>query len=51
MSEESDITTITLKKKTKSRLEAIGEFKESYDDLINRILDIFEFKKGDEKLN
>jgi len=32
-------TTIRIKKPTKKRLEKIGKFNESYDDLINRLID------------
>jgi predicted CopG family antitoxin len=38
MSDE-DLTTIQLKKKTRERLKKEGDKGESYDDVINRILD------------
>lgn len=37
-------TTIWISKKTKERLDSVGNFKESYDDVLNRVLDIFEVK-------
>jgi len=32
-------TTITIKKKTKKVLDALGKKNESYDDLLNRLMD------------
>ena len=43
----NEITTITIQKKTKERLDSLGRFRESYDDLLNRILDEFEEKRID----
>jgi hypothetical protein len=34
-----NITTVQLTKKTKKRLKSVGMKDETYDDLINRILD------------
>jgi hypothetical protein len=39
---DQDLTTIQLKKKTRDRLKKKGDKGESYDDLINRILDEIE---------
>lgn len=39
---ENDNTTITLKKKTKERLEKFGEYKETHDDIVNKLLDKLE---------
>jgi hypothetical protein len=41
--EEEIITTLSIKSSTKSRLLEIGKMNESYDDLLNRMLD--ELKK------
>jgi hypothetical protein len=38
-------TTISLSHKTKRRLDKHGKFKESYDEIINNLLDIVEAKK------
>jgi hypothetical protein len=45
---ENDGTTIWISRHTKERMDAVGKFQESYDELLNRILDIFEIKKIDE---
>ena len=37
-----DITTIQIKKQTRKKLENFGKKGETYDELINRILDFFE---------
>jgi len=37
----ADITTIQLDKKTRERLLEIGMKKETYDDLINRLIDFY----------
>lgn len=39
-------TTIRVKEKTKERLESHGKMNESFDDLINRILNELEKKSG-----
>lgn len=36
------ITTISVKKETKQRLEALRKVFDSYDELINTLLDVFE---------
>lgn len=36
------ITTIQLTKRTRSRLQNFGKKGETYDELINRILDVFQ---------
>ena len=38
-------TTIRLKKSTKLRLDHHGLFTESYDDILNKILDMIELSK------
>lgn len=43
--EENEITTITIKKGTRDRLLEIGRFQESWDDLLNRLIDNMEDKK------
>jgi len=35
-----DFTTITIKRETKERLDMVGYKSESYDKLLNRILDV-----------
>lgn len=39
---EYENTTIWMSKNTKKRLDSIGNFKESYDDVLNRIIDLIE---------
>lgn len=41
-------TTIRLSRDTKARIDSLGKKNESYDDVLGRILDIFEFKRADE---
>ncbi|MEE9564723.1 MAG: hypothetical protein V3V63_03335 [Candidatus Hydrothermarchaeaceae archaeon] len=41
-----NITTIQLDKKTRDKLLEIGKKKETYDDLVNRLIDFY-LKKGD----
>ena len=41
-------TTINLKKQTIDRLKKFGEFQESWDGVINRLLDLVE-KEGQKK--
>jgi hypothetical protein len=36
-----DITTIQLKKNTRERLKEVGMKKETYDDLLNRLIDFY----------
>ncbi len=36
-----NITTIQLKKSTRERLLEVGMKKETYDDLINRLVDVY----------
>jgi hypothetical protein len=43
-----NITTIQLKKNTRERLLEIGMKKETYDDLINRLIDFYLKMKGGE---
>jgi len=44
----SDITTIQVKKNTRDRLVEIGRKKETYDDIINKLVDFYLSKnKGD----
>ncbi len=43
----SNITTIQLKKKTRERLIEIGKKKETYDDIINRLIDFYLANRGD----
>jgi hypothetical protein len=40
------ITTIQLTKETREKLLEIGKKKETYDDLVNRLIDFY-LKKGD----
>jgi hypothetical protein len=40
------ITTIRIKVKTKKRLDEFGKKSETYDDIINRLLDLAKSKKG-----
>jgi len=42
----ADITTIQLSKNTRERLLEIGMKKETYDDLINRLIDFYLKVKG-----
>ncbi len=44
-----DITTIQLRKETRNRLLEIGMKKETYDDLVNRLIDFYLSYKGKEK--
>ena len=39
---ENENTTIWISKTTKARLDSIGNFKESYDDVLNRIINSLE---------
>lgn len=43
----SNITTIQLKKETRERLIEIGKKKETYDDIINRLIDFYLANRGD----
>lgn len=36
-----DITTIPLSKRTRDRLRALGRKGETYDDLLNRMIDVY----------
>ena len=40
-----NITTIQLTKKTRDKLLEVGKKRETYDDLINRLIDFY-IKKG-----
>jgi hypothetical protein len=42
MEDENDTTTIRVKFKTKRRLDEFGNKGDSYDDLLNRLIDEFE---------
>ena len=42
MAYEDDITTMTIKKNTKERFDALGKKNESSNDLLNRVLDVAE---------
>ncbi len=42
-----NITTIQLNKRTRERLLEIGMKKETYDDLINRLIDFYLKMKGE----
>lgn len=45
-----EITTIKLSKKTKSRLDNLKEYKrETYEDIINKILDVMNLFKSDQE--
>jgi hypothetical protein len=44
----ADITTIQIRKATRDRLLEIGMKKETYDELINRLIDFY-IKKSEEK--
>jgi hypothetical protein len=47
---DSDRTTIQITKKTRERLDAMGKRRESYDIILNRLMDIIEQKdKGSKK--
>lgn len=41
-------TTIWISQDNKARLEALGKFGENYDDVLGKILDVFELKKATE---
>ena len=43
----SNITTIQVKKSTRDRLVEIGKKKETYDDIINRLIDFYLANRGD----
>jgi len=43
----SNITTIQVKKSTRDRLVEIGKKKETYDDIINRLIDFYLSMQGD----
>lgn len=47
---ENEMTTIWVSKDTKKRLDSIGAFKETYDKLLNRIMDVFEETTEDHSL-
>ena len=42
----TNITTISMEAETKARLDKHGKKNESYDSLMNRLLDVVEKKKG-----
>jgi hypothetical protein len=42
----SEVTTIKLKKETRERLAEIGRKKETYDDIIRRLLEFYERNSG-----
>ncbi|MBI2631849.1 hypothetical protein HYW75_02500 [Candidatus Pacearchaeota archaeon] len=45
---DEEITTIKLRKKTKSRLDNLKEYKrETYEEIINKILDVMNIFKSD----
>jgi hypothetical protein len=46
---ENEITTLLVSKRTRERLGQFGNFNESMDDLINRLLNEIEEKRGDKK--
>jgi hypothetical protein len=48
--ENEQITTISVKALTKQRLLDTGSMGESYDDLINRLLDVFKSSSSWNKL-
>lgn len=37
-----DITTISLERKTKEKLEKLGRKKDSYDDIVNMLIDSYQ---------
>lgn len=41
-----DLTTIPLQKRTRDRLRAMGRKGESYDALVNRLIDGYDDKRG-----
>jgi hypothetical protein len=41
---ETERTTIQITKKTRDRLDAMGKRRESYDMILNRLMDIIEGK-------
>lgn len=41
-------TTITLKKTTKDRLDDVGRKPESYDDILVKLLDLYEIRRTDQ---
>ncbi len=45
----SSITTIQVKKSTRDRLVEIGKKKETYDDIINRLIDFYLANQGDRR--
>ena len=44
-----DVTTIQIKRKTRDKLDKYGTRHESYDDIINKILNELESKRKDSK--
>lgn len=48
MENENESTTIRLSRDTKARIDSLGKKSESYDEVLTRILDIFEFKRVSE---
>ena len=48
---ENENTTIWISKSTKARLDSLGTFKESYDDLISRLVENFDNKRIEELTN
>lgn len=40
--EENEITTIKISRKTRSRLGEIGNKDETFDDIVGRLLDLYE---------
>ena len=46
MVQKEGITTVQMKVKTRARLDKLGDIhKETYDDIVNRIIDYYEEKK------
>lgn len=42
--EDNNITTVQMTKQTRARLESVGKKGETYDQLINRLIDFLEGK-------
>lgn len=43
-----EFTTIQISKRNHARLDALGQRNEKFDNILTRVLDIFEIKRADE---
>lgn len=48
--EENEITTIQIRKKTRKRLGEIGGKDETFDDIVGRLIDLYEEHRIDQML-